>query len=40
VTPAPFADHDRVLDQRRKDADTFYDGITPPAVKADADRRG
>ncbi len=36
--PAPFADFDRVLDQRRREADVFYEGITPPAVRADADR--
>ena len=38
ATPAPFADHDRVLEQRRREADVFYEGITPPAVRADQDR--
>ncbi|HZW88156.1 MAG TPA: glucosidase, partial [Myxococcaceae bacterium] len=38
VSPAPFADFDRILEQRRREADAFYDVITPPAVKADVDR--
>jgi len=37
-TPTPFGDFDAVLGQRLAEADSFYDGITPPAVKADADR--
>ncbi len=37
-TPTPFQDFDQVLAQRLAEADRFYDGITPPAVKADADR--
>ncbi|MGZ3479463.1 MAG: MGH1-like glycoside hydrolase domain-containing protein, partial [Myxococcaceae bacterium] len=36
--PAPFADLDQVIEQRRSEADVFYEGITPPAVRADADR--
>jgi len=34
----PFADFDRVFGLRLAEADTFYEGITPPAVKADPDR--
>ena len=35
---SPFAEVDRVFDLRISEADAFYDGITPPAVKADLDR--
>jgi len=34
----PFKDIDEVFTRRLKEADEFYDGITPPAVKADPDR--
>ena len=36
--PAPFTDLDQVVEQRRQEADVFYRGITPPTVRADADR--
>jgi hypothetical protein len=35
---APFQDADRVLEQRLREADVFYEAITPPAVRSDADR--
>jgi len=35
---SPFQDFERVLEQRRKEADLFYDSITPPAVRAEPDR--
>ncbi|MGH7183836.1 MAG: MGH1-like glycoside hydrolase domain-containing protein, partial [Nitrospiraceae bacterium] len=34
----PFGKFDVVVAARQKDADEFYDAITPPAVKADPDR--
>jgi hypothetical protein len=34
----PFEDFDKVFAARLKEADEFYDGITPPKVKADPDR--
>ena len=34
----PFADFEAVFKERLAEADAFYDGITPPAVKADPDR--
>jgi hypothetical protein len=37
-TRAPFQDFDQVLARRLDEADAFYDGLTPPAVKADPDR--
>jgi len=33
---APFADFDRVLGERRAEADAFYASLTPPALSADA----
>jgi hypothetical protein len=33
-----FADFDAVLADRLSEADAFYDGVSPPAVKQDADR--
>ncbi|HEX8750030.1 MAG TPA: glucosidase [Nitrospira sp.] len=33
-----FGPFDRVMNERRKEADEFYDAITPPVVKADHDR--
>ncbi len=35
---SPFEQFDRVFDQRLREADTFYEGITPPSVRADPDR--
>jgi hypothetical protein len=37
---SPFEQFDRVFDQRLREADSFYEGITPPSVKADPDRTG
>jgi hypothetical protein len=34
----PFGQFDAVLNERRKEADEFYETVTPPAVKADRDR--
>ena len=34
----PFAGFDAIVSERLQDADEFYDSITPPEVKADADR--
>src|SRR5881296_1786930 len=34
----PFGKFDAVVGARQKEADEFYDAITPPAVKADRDR--
>jgi Mannosylglycerate hydrolase MGH1-like glycoside hydrolase domain len=34
----PFGTFDAVLNERLKEADDFYDAVTPPAVKADRDR--
>ena len=34
----PFGKFDAVINARRKEADEFYDAITPPAVTADRDR--
>ncbi len=34
----PFQDFDKILSERLRDADEFYDSITPPKVKADPDR--
>jgi len=34
----PFGDFDQVLSDRQREADEFYAAITPPSVKADADR--
>ena len=36
----PFGTFDAVVKARQKEADEFYDAITPPAVKADPDRTG
>ncbi|MEX5217644.1 MAG: glucosidase [Nitrospiraceae bacterium] len=33
-----FADFDARFKERQKEADEFYDAVTPPAVRADADR--
>jgi hypothetical protein len=35
---SPFEQFDRVFDQRVREADTFYEGITPPSVRSDPDR--
>ena len=35
---SPFEQFDRVFDRRLREADSFYEGITPPSVKADPDR--
>ncbi len=34
----PFAKFDTVMNARLKEADEFYDAVTPPSVKADRDR--
>jgi hypothetical protein len=34
----PFGTFEPVVNKRRKEADEFYEAITPPAVKADPDR--
>ena len=34
----PFGKFDAVVGARQKEADEFYDAITPPAIKADRDR--
>ena len=34
----PFGKFDAVVTERLKEADEFYDAVTPPAVKADRDR--
>jgi len=36
--PAPFREFDGVIQARQQEADEFYAAVTPPAVKADADR--
>jgi hypothetical protein len=36
--PEPFGDFDELFAMRLKEADEFYDGITPSKVKADPDR--
>jgi hypothetical protein len=38
MTAKPFEDFDKVFAARLKEADEFYDGITPAKVKADPDR--
>ena len=38
VPAKPFEDFDKVFAARLKEADEFYDGITPAKVKADPDR--
>jgi hypothetical protein len=35
---APFQDFEKIFCDRLQEADEFYEGITPPAVKADPDR--
>jgi hypothetical protein len=35
---SPFEDFDEIFAKRQKEADEFYDSITPPSVKADPDR--
>jgi hypothetical protein len=37
-TARPFQDFDEILSDRLREADEFYDSITPPKVKADSDR--
>jgi len=34
----PFGEFDAVIKARQKEADEFYDAVTPPTVKADPDR--
>jgi hypothetical protein len=34
----PFANFDKIFEQRINDADLFYDSITPPNLKADKDK--
>ncbi len=38
TTHSPFADFDKVFPERLREANEFYEAITPPAVKADPDR--
>ncbi len=36
--PRPFADHDRIFERRRKEADEFFDAITPKNLSEDERR--
>ena len=36
--PKPFEQFEAVMSQRLKEADEFYDSVTPPVVKGDSDR--
>ena len=39
VMRSAFKDFDRIFDERIREADEFYDSITPPAIKTDEDRK-
>jgi hypothetical protein len=35
----PFGDFEKIVSERLRDADEFYESITPPAIKTDVDRK-